>query len=386
MSRNKVGLCLAFKGTNYGMLLQAYATQQIVEAYGFDTEIIDYRSGRNKGIKPSFAAMHVAITKILDKVLARKNRINTEAYDEMHIQNINKRKDSSKSFSDKYLHNIVKCNGITELKEKSKEFYAVLVGSDQLWLPDMAVTNFYTLRFAAPGVRRISYATSLGVSSYPNYAKKVAGDYWKEIDFLSVREEQGREIIQSIIDIPVEIVADPTYLLTREEWLERIPERKIVDDGYILCYFLGNTDKFVGFAKRFAKSKNLRLVSILSNECNSNDYSVFDEVLIGRGPEEFINLIRNASYVLTDSFHGLAFSVINEKQFYIFYRNRPEVKQSRHSRIDNIVKLWDVQDRLIIDPENAPVTNDIIDYEVVGRKVDSFRKESIHFIEKALLS
>lgn len=386
MSRNKVGLCLAFKGTNYGMLLQAYATQQIVEAYGFDTEIIDYRSGRNKGIKPSFAAMHVAITKILDKVLARKNGINTEAYDEMHIQNINKRKDSSKSFSDKYLHNIVKCNGITELKEKSKEFYAVLVGSDQLWLPDMAVTNFYTLRFAAPGVRRISYATSLGVSSYPNYAKKAAGDYWKEIDFLSVREEQGREIIQSIIDIPVEIVADPTYLLTREEWLERIPERKIVDDGYILCYFLGNTDKFVEFAKRFAKSKNLRLVSILSNECNSNDYSVFDEVLIGRGPEEFINLIRNASYVLTDSFHGLAFSVINEKQFYIFYRNRPEVKQSRHSRIDNIVKLWDVQDRLIIDPENAPVTNDIIDYEVVGRKVDSFRKESIHFIEKALLS
>lgn len=386
MSRNKVGLCLAFKGTNYGMLLQAYATQQIVEAYGFDTEIIDYRSGRNKGIKPSFAAMHVAITKILDKVLARKNRINTEAYDEMHIQNINKRKDSSKSFSDKYLHNIVKCNGITELKEKSKEFYAVLVGSDQLWLPDMAVTNFYTLRFAAPGVRRISYATSLGVSSYPNYAKKAAGDYWKEIDFLSVREEQGREIIQSIIDIPVEIVADPTYLLTREEWLERIPERKIVDDGYILCYFLGNTDKFVGFAKRFAESKNLRLVSILSNECNSDDYSVFDEVLIGSGPEEFINLIRNASYVLTDSFHGLAFSVINEKQFYIFYRNRPEVKQSRHSRIDNIVKLWDVQDRLIIDPENAPVTNDIIDYEVVGRKVDSFRKDSIHFIEKALLS
>ena len=191
---------------------------------------------------------------------------------------------------------------------------------------------------------------------------------------------------QITTDFPVEIVADPTYLLTREEWLERIPERKIVDDGYILCYFLGNTDKFVGFAKRFAKSKNLRLVSILSNECNSNDYSVFDEVLIGRGPEEFINLIRNASYVLTDSFHGLAFSVINEKQFYIFYRNRPEVKQSRHSRIDNIVKLWDVQDRLIIDPENAPVTNDIIDYEVVGRKVDSFRKESIHFIEKALLS
>lgn len=386
MSRNKVGLCLAFKGTNYGMLLQAYATQQIVESYGFDTEIIDYRSGKNKGIKPSFAAIHVAITKILDKVLARKKRINIETYDEMHIRNDNERKESSKSFSDKYLHNIVKCNGITELKEKSKEFYAVLVGSDQLWLPDMAVTNFYTLRFAAPGVRRISYATSLGVSSYPNYAKKAAGDYWKEIDFLSVREEQGREIIQSIVDIPVDIVADPTYLLTREEWLERIPKRKIVDDGYILCYFLGKTDKFVGFAKRFAKSKNLRLVSILSNECNSDDFSVFDEVLIGKGPEEFINLIRNASYVLTDSFHGLAFSVINEKQFYIFYRNRPEVKQSRNSRIDNIVKLWGVQDRLIADPENAPVTNNTIDYEIVDGKVDSFRKDSIHFIEFALLS
>lgn len=386
MSRKKVGLCLAFKGTNYGMLLQAYATQQIVEAYGFDTEIIDYRSGRNKGIKPSFAAVHVAMTKILDKVLMRNKGKNIETLDEMHIQNVNERKESALYFTEKYLHNIVACNGITELKEKSKEFYAVLVGSDQLWLPNMAVTNFYTLRFAAPGVRRISYATSLGVSSYPKYAKKVAGDYWKQIDYLSVREEQGKRIIQSIVDIPVEVVADPTYLLTKEEWLERIPERQIIDDGYILCYFLGNADKFIGFTKRFAKAKNLKIVSILSNECNSDDYSVFDEVIVGKGPEEFINLVRNASYVLTDSFHGLAFSVINEKQFYIFYRNRPEVKQSRHSRIDNIVKLWGVQDRLIIDPEKSPVTNDMIDYEVVGRKVESFRKESIHFIEKALLS
>ena len=386
MAEKKIGLCIAYTGTNYGQLLQAFATQQIIRVKGFQPEIIRYNSGKNKGIKLSYGAAVVAAKQIIYKVENKVAKPKTVTEDDIHKTNRLQRKAAADSFREKRLINVVCCNGITELSNKSKEYFAVLVGSDQVWLPDVAVSNFFTLRFAAPGVRRISYATSLGVSSYPNYAKKPAGDFWKKIDFLSVREQQGKEIIQSIVDIPVEVVADPTYLFTREEWEKLVTSEKVIEPGYILCYFLGDSEPMKQYARKFADSKGLRLVSILSNECNSDDSKFADEVLIGKSPEEFVNLIRYADFVLTDSFHGLAFSVINQKQFLIFYRRRTEVKESRNSRIDNIVRSWDIEDRLIREPEKMKFPTIDIDYNAVSEKVEALRTKSLAFLDKALNS
>ncbi len=386
MSNKKIGLCIAYTGTNFGQLLQAFATQQIVRMKGFQPEIIRYNSGKNKGIKFSYGSVVVATKKIINALKRKGSKPGAVIEDETHKANRSLRKAAADSFRESRLNNIVHCNGITELTNKSREYFAVLVGSDQVWLPDVAVSNFFTLRFAAPGVRRISYATSLGVSSYPNYAKKPAGDFWKQIDFLSVREQQGKEIIQSIVDVPVEVVADPTYLLTREEWLELIPQEKVIEDGYVLCYFLGDSEPLKEYARKFADRKGLRLVSILSDECNSDDSKFADEVLTGKSPEDFVNLIRNAEYILTDSFHGLAFSVINQKQFLIFYRRRTDVKESRNSRIDNIVRSWDIEDRLIQDPEKQALPANDIDYSAVSEKVKVLRAKSLAFLDKAFNS
>ena len=160
------------------------------------------------------------------------------------------------------------------------------------------------------------------------------------------------------------------------------PNISVIETGYVLCYFLGDNDMIKEYAKRFADGKNLRLVSILSNECNSDDSQFADEILIGKSPEEFVNLIRNADFVLTDSFHGLAFSVINEKQFYIFYRNRTDVKQSRNSRIDNIVKIWGLEERLIKEPEKMIFKDDLIDYSIVTKKRNEFQRRIFKFSEK----
>lgn len=382
MSKKTVGLCIAFKGTNYGMLLQGYATQNELDRLGFDSEIIDYHSGSEKGIALSVGAMHVVFNKIRSAIKRRIQK--KEILDSLHEKNKKQRNTISDMFRKNRLHDIISVNGISALKAKSKDYYAVLVGSDQLWLADVAFTNFYTLRFAAPGVKRISYATSLGVSSYPNYAKKAAADYWRQIDYLSVREQQGKEFIQSIVDIPVEVVADPTYLLTKEEWEELIPKEKVVEEKYILCYFLGNSDPIKKYAKKFAKEKGFRLVSILSNECNSDDNQYADEVLIGKSVEEFINLIRNAEYVLTDSFHGLAFSVINQKQFLVFYRKRTDAKESRNSRIDNIVCSLRIEERLIREPEKMIIPTEDIDYQAVSAKVQELRTKSLQFLKNAL--
>lgn len=386
MAEYKIGLCIAYTGTNYGQLLQAFATQQVIRNRGFLTEIIRYNSGKNKGIKFSYGAVIVATKQIINKIEIKISKPKTVIEDETHKINRSQRKAVADRFREDRLYDVVYCNGITELTNKSKEYFAVLVGSDQVWLPDVAVSNFFTLRFAAPGVRRISYATSLGVSSYPNYAKKAAGDFWKQIDFLSVREQQGKEIIQSIVDIPVEVVADPTYLLTKDEWENLIPSEKVTEPGYILCYFLGDSEPIKEYARKYADNKGLRLVSILSDECNSDDSKFADEVLIGKSPEEFVNLIRHADCILTDSFHGLAFSVINQKQFLVFYRRRTDVKESRNSRIDNIVHSWDIEDRLIREPEKLVFPTSDINYSAVTEKVESLRSKSLEFLEKALNS
>lgn len=381
----KIGLCMAFTGTNYGQLLQAYATQQVVERMGYDSEIIVYRSGRNKGIKPSFASLVVsgkAIAAKLKPLISKPTK--TAVLDQIHKENVEQRRKAADAFRSERLHNVVRCEGITELRNKSWEYTAVMVGSDQVWLPDIAVTNYFTLRFAAPGVRRISYATSMGVSSYPNYAKKPAADYWRQIDYLSVREEQAKNIIQGICDVDVTVVADPTYLLTAEEWEVRIPREYVIADGYVLCYFLGDDERIKRYARRYAQEKGLRLVSILSDECQSDDAVFADEVITGVGPDKFVNLIRSADCVLTDSFHGLAFSVIHERQFLVFYRKRNDVKESRNSRIDNIVKTWGLENRLIRDPENGTLDTKDIDYTSVTAKRMKFREESLSFLRNAL--
>ena len=379
----KVGLCLAYKGTNYGMLLQAYATQQVVEKFGFKTEILNVKQTPADRI-PRYIGGYKVLARILWRWIKNKFSKEHNNLDEKHRTNKKMRVEAAESFRSTKMHDFVTYNGLKALTEASKGFSSVLIGSDQLWLPDEAFSKFFSLQFAAPGCTRISYATSLGVSSYPNYAKRAARDFWKKINYLSVREEQGKNIIQSIADVPAQVVVDPTYLFTKEEWLEKIPNQKITEDGYILCYFLGESEPMKDFAVRLAKSKGLRVVSILSDECNSDDYSVFDEVITGKRPEEFVNLVRNADFVLTDSFHGLAFSVINEKQFLIFYRNRPEVKQSRNSRIDNILTKWGLESRLVIDPANADTSVDQIDYSIVNPKVSEQRDKSLSFLRKAL--
>lgn len=381
--KGTVGLCLAgYIGSNYGMLLQAFATQQIIDRLGYKTEIIKYKSGKNKGIKPSVGAAYVAAkavcSRIKEKIAPQKETMDAE-----HRANRDRRYKLAGEFRDRRWHSVVECYGIDELRELSTKYQSVLVGSDQLWQPDIAFTNFYTLRFAAPGVKRISYATSLGVSEYPKYCWRQAKDYWTQIDYISVREEQGADLIEKIAGIKPEVVADPTYLLTKEDWLSLIPDKTVSEEQYVLCYFLSDDKDAKALAIKYAHDRCLKCISILSSECNADD-SDLDEVLTDKTPEDFINLIRHAECVFTDSFHGLAFSVINEKDFYIFYRKRTDVRASRNSRIDNILAKWGLEKRLVIRPEDGLQETEIIDYSDVHEKVDSIRKKSLQFLIDAL--
>lgn len=380
----KIGLCLAYKGVNYGMLLQAYATQRVIEELGYETEIIDYR---RIGFKHIRITPWLPIYLITELVKKKKKQKNSPVLDQIHQKNIKDRKSVSDEFIEKKLLYRVKCNGILELESHAVETYnGVLVGSDQIWPPDAAFGNYTTLRFVPDSMNKISYATSLGVSEYPIYCKSSAANFLERINHISVREEQGKKIINEICISPVEVVLDPTYLLTKEQWEALVPVEDLIQEKYILCYFLGATEEHKKLARAFADKHGIRLVTILSTESVSPiDVSFADEVITGYGPERFINLIRGAEFVMTDSFHGLAFSVINNKQFYIFYRTKVGSKNSRNSRIDNILNTWNLNSRLV--PNSGSVDDfdlSLIDYGKVNELITCKRENSLRFLINAL--
>lgn len=377
---------MSYKLTNYGAQLQAYATQVMVESLGHKTEIIDY--------SPKKGDRHIIIcrgllTHLYQKFLFnRKVRKHATSNDELFIKNKNEREVQYQLFIERRFHDIVKVNGYKELAARGREYDAVLIGSDQKWLPGFSFGNFTSLRFVPDNVRKISYATSLGVSEYPKYCWPSSRKAWKRINFLSVREQQGADIIKQVcgFDTPVQVVVDPTYLLTKTQWDELIPIEKKSQHKYVFCYFLGNDDTSKHIARHFADEKKLKLVSVLSKESYSPiDQTYADELVIGNTPEDFINWIRGAEYVFTDSFHGTAFSVINEKQFFIFYRKRLEAT-SRNSRIDNILERWGLKDRLVLpgsEVDALSLVNDI-DYEKVNARVNIEREKSLDFLKVAL--
>lgn len=387
MKNNKVALVLAFKGTNYGMHLQGYATQQILDSWGYNTEIIDYKA---KGILNG-APIQRGLLTFLWKSFKRRffEKKQYASWGNEYLKNNELRLQASDWFRKTMLHDIKPIEGIEALRNYASNCQSVLIGSDQQWIPGVSFGTFLSLRFVPTGVNKISYATSLGVSEYPKYCYASAKRMWSRIDHLSTREEEGKYVISTICpNKQVSVVLDPTYLLTKGDWLDRIPFEKKIEEKYLLCYFLGNQDSSKLCARRYADKHGLKLVSIVSNESMSNiDFSYCDEAIQGASVQDFVNLIRGAECLFTDSFHGLAFGVINEKQFYVFYRRRDDAKQSRNSRIDNILRTWNLSERLITG-EDRTWSNDYptIDYKSVSKTLSVLRAESLEWLRNALLN
>lgn len=378
-----IGLSIAFKGQNYGQLLQAYSTQVILEKLGHKTEIIDYKREGFKGVR---FTPWLLVSESKKKIATiKKQKRTTDNLDQLHKDNIAQRKQAAEEFRKNRLKNVVKCIGNDQLVERGKTYDAALVGSDQCWLPESCFGNLRTLRFVPDNVRKVSYATSLGVSEYPLYCRSSAKQFLSRFDHISVREEQGKKIVEGLVDKKVEVVLDPTYLLTKAEWEELIPVEREISQDYVLCFFIGNNKWSKEAAAEFGRSKGLKVVSIMSDESSSDiDETFADEVITGASPERFVNLIRNATYVFTDSFHGVAFSVINEKQFFVSYRHSTTSADSRNSRIDNILKTWNLQNRLITPDNTQSLSGADINYVDVKTIMDVKRSQSMQYLENAL--
>lgn len=315
---DKIGLAIVAYKKNYGSFLQSYATQKVISNLGFSPEIIriegvekeinraKFKYFMGRCFKPSeIKYLYSKIFSIL------KNRLSSDFAQKSKIRN-----KKYNDFFDSYFKHSKLCKSRSELSSMCKAYSSVVVGSDQLWRPSNIAGDFFTLTFVPIEINKIAYATSFGVSVLPRSQHKKAASFLKRIDHISVREDSGRDLVKELIGREVPVVCDPSMLLDADEWMEIQQESPIIDDDYILCYFLGDNSTYRKFAHRLKKVTGFKIIGLLHGATYiPSDDSFPDEALYDVGPSEFINLIRNANYVCTDSFHGSVFSILNKKEF-----------------------------------------------------------------------
>ena len=375
-----VGACLEIKNNNYGSMLQSFATQKMLDGYGIKYELLSYK----KKYTPLFALK--SLPRFLNGVIW-KDKLNEkrkskflDKHPELKSE-VKERAESFDQFREKYFSAPIKTYyGYDNLKEQSKKYSAFLTGSDQLWSPSGLPTNFYNLMFTYDDAVRISYASSFGVKKIPWYQRRRTKNYLNRIQFISCREESGSQIVKELTNKDVPVVADPTILFNGDEWKQLLPRERVQEGKYIFSYILGTDRKYRDEVLKLSKETGLPIVSV--HQYVDADLDFGDVSITNAGPAEFVDLIRNAEYVCTDSFHGSVFSILCHRKLVIFNRYSDNSSSSKNTRIDNLCNKLGISDRRF----SGDIVKDAkgeIDFASIDTKLDSLRQESRDYLEKA---
>lgn len=342
----RVGIITFHDVENYGAALQAFALKQASNRYS-SADIINYyndyfhRNISGTGVKA-----------VLKKIMNYSS---------------NKRKSIRfRNFQTKYLAGESQPIKQSDLQFLNDEYDLFITGSDQVWnLECSGNDTSYFLDFVKCN-KKNSYAASFGISKV-NDEKKIC-ELLDNYSKISVREESGRQIIQQLLGKEVPVVLDPTFLLDKGEW-GRLFNLEF-EEKYVLVYEVLTGDKLFEQAKAFAKKKGMKVVCITSTDKLRSGATLIKSA----GPLEWLNLFAGAAYVFTNSFHGLAFSLNFEKQFFVELLPPPANTNARISDLLEKVKL--------IDRRSADA-NELgdISYDKIGSIMESERLYSIRYLQ-----
>ncbi|UJF15259.1 polysaccharide pyruvyl transferase family protein [Jeotgalibaca sp. MA1X17-3] len=357
---------------NYGNRLQNYALQEVIRNLGFEVETI-VNTTQNEEVQMAYPLKMYKIIKKGPKYLKKiiLNKLNKKKV----INSGNIRTKTFKDFTHKYIketnYSISDKNIPNDLSEKYDYF---VVGSDQVWNPNFReVTSLYFLLFTEKN-KRVSYAPSFGVSELSNEYKSNYKKWLTNFDKISVREDDGAEIIKELTGKTAPVLVDPTLLITKETWLS-IAKRanNKPEKGYLLTYFLGGVPK--QYSKRIndiAKENNLDIINL---------GDVGDIETYKTGPSEFIDYINSCSIFCTDSFHGCVFAILMQKPFIVYEREGSSL--SMYSRINTLLDKFNLNSRKI---ENIKTNKDAfnIEYTDTSLLLEEERLKSLNFLNEAL--
>lgn len=376
----KIGIVTSARELNYGAILQAYALQCVTQEMGYDSSLIWWSNQKNSHRDIRFRKLFGMAWKYLmhPSIFLKSFRTYHESFkkemSEEIISNFQKFEDERLKIKFLSYNQMKKFAYATNCK-------AVIAGSDQIWNSyAIYVDPFYYLRFA-PKSKRIAYAPSLGKSNVASYNKKEMKRYIEDFPVLSIREKSGKEQLEKFIDRSIEVVADPSLLFTKENW-NAVRTNIKTPEHFLLLYFLDEPND--SCLKIIKKKIALLGLPVIAFPYHFEKFLKMNELhFMEPGPAEFLDLIAKADFVLTDSFHGTAFSINFNKPFYTFDRQYGN-NQSQSSRLADFLSEYGLSDRFIKDENIELDLSAIIDYEKVNEKLETNRKKSLEFLKNAI--
>ena len=360
--------------SNYGSLLQSIATQTVLEHLGYECKMIDYQRKDERGIRMVLnqVSRKKDFSSPLKKLFYIIIRYPVEKYAQCRFDRMRNR----------YLKMTKRCTTPEDLSQLKAN--AFMTGSDQVWGP--VITGMYDaayfLQFATGGAKRLSYAASFGKTNFDAATTRVYQQMLASYDKITVREDSAVQMLESWgAKNCYGQVLDPTLLLSADEWIDLLVyeemQIKYASQKYILVYQIHNDRQLSSYALRLAAHTGLKLLRVnpfMHQVHRGGKFVLCPDVT------EFLSLIKNATYIVTDSFHGTCFSLTFEKQFIEVLPNN-----TTGTRNQSILALTGLSNRIVYDFDDFSIINRMINYQPVREILAKERGRSVKML-KCLLN
>lgn len=354
---------------NYGAVFQVVALQHVIAQLGVECDMIDYRCpaiDRQYDFKPIRLNSSLFSSLRANLVLApfiRGKKKNFQHWMDSYIK--------TEVITDKF-----------QLKTLNERYDKFIVGSDQVWnLKCQGHDDAFFLDFVSDNTKKVAYAASFGTYDIIPEDRGFYEKYIKNFEYISVRENRGVELVKELSGKESVPCMDPVLLAGRDFWESKKDKTFNPSEKYIFVYHLGHGNQVAKFAKQLKKDTGLKVYFATGHIGNMVYYSIGDKNVSTASPEKFLSLISGAEYVVTNSFHATALSIIFQRQFYSVQKG--DAKASYNSRIFNLLSDYHLNDR-IVSEYNKPVFITKEDYKIIENKRVELVEKSISFLRKSL--
>lgn len=359
----RIGIVTFFKANNYGVCLQAIATSEFLKRQGYEVDIINYINlYEHRIFKWSYKENDKTIgyvTSLIKNILLGKKLYYNKGF--KNVEN--------------YYH--LTEPRATKIEQVQDMKYDILIaGSDQIWNPSITggIDPVFLLEFGT-AERRISVASSLGSKEPTETEKNIFKEAFKKFSYISVREQYAKMCLQNLTDKNIKVLMDPTFLFNKNEWIELLGRKSKqcgVKEKYILTYFISaKKSTYQDRVQEYSEKLNCPVWSI---QFSNYTWKVTDKKIMGASIEDFIALFMNAQLILTDSFHGTAFSINLNRNFVPFKHSENPL------RIINLLNNLGIADRLDMPAKEY----EEIDYVKVNEKLEILREDSKEWLLNAV--
>lgn len=366
-----VGIITFHCSDNYGAMLQAYGLKRYLSKSGVTVDVVRYEpfflTGRHWWIP--YIPDRGILKCIKNARLGWRRNLCMRKYFFIHRSNM-------KKFRRKFLTTSVQRKKLFAFQLRTLPYQYYIVGSDQIWNPEitLGLRSVYFGGFKNKQKKKvISYGASLGGDALDEKYEQEFSTLLCNLNAVSVREETSISYIKSLYKGNVKCVLDPIFLLKREEWerIEKLPEK----EEYILVYATEFNEKLVDYAKKLSEAKGMQVVELRTRAGKTGDDFIVDYTA---GPSEFLGYIHKAAYVVTNSFHGIAFSIVYQKKLIAFPHS------SCNARIYNILKIHGLE-ALLRKNETDTMKDNWIDWDDVKRRTEESVKQSAEYLWQEMI-